>query len=212
MSSGLEIYLSKETMAKAAHDLTQFGLETVKKTKCLNEIERLKELKQILDSGRGLEVKNELAAFAFEWLIDTIRIVVFFENHMKATLVYNGFCVHEIQNVTYFKELRTAQQQRPISVNEISEIEPAKVDSSNEIVIHFGIKSNYTVGFETLLKPDYTKHYDVDLSLIPFLNKIRTERNKLHFHGGIDFSISDKMISDLQLINEYTEGLLMKFR
>ena len=72
------MYFDESTRQRTAAELVSFGLEILKSSKLIKELEQLKSLKVQVDSGDN-DI-NKLSEFAFSYLIDCIRISIFFEN------------------------------------------------------------------------------------------------------------------------------------
>lgn len=66
---------------------------------------------------------KEIMEFSFKYLIDFVRILIFFENYMKAELIVKGFTIHLIKKEDLnFKSLAKEQISKPITVKEIAAI------------------------------------------------------------------------------------------
>jgi hypothetical protein len=85
------MYFDQVTRQKTAAELVSFGVEVLKSAKLISELERLTILKREFDAGNH-DIKL-LSEFAFSYLVDCIRISIFFENYMgfadKRILNYN---------------------------------------------------------------------------------------------------------------------------
>jgi len=206
MKPNFWIYSEPAEINRTAGSLVGFGAEIFKRAKIINEIDHLKSIKYKIDNKIIHPKETNIIEFIIEYLMDCIRFLIFFENYMKAKLIIQGYCVHCIdKNYPGFSELAKAQKKRPIKLKEIDDIEHFFVDEKNKIINHNAIKDK-TIGIRELLSTEkYTNNYDFDSYIINFIHELNTYRNRLHFHENIDFQLSDKLISDLEMINKFVD-------
>ena len=92
-------------MNKRAGELVAFSAKALKKAKLIKDIDILENINNELNTGKAPVHIAQLEEFFFEHLIDCIRILIFFENYMKAELIIKNFCVHEInKDIPGFKD------------------------------------------------------------------------------------------------------------
>lgn len=140
-----------------------------------------------------------------EWLSDVIKILIVFENYMKGILILNCFLIHNIKNDNKSKTTASVikkQKDEPIHFNELEDISPFKYANNNQKLIN-DFLSEKTLNISTMLKPKYNQHIMLDERLIEFLKELITFRNSLHFLEQIDFILSEQIIQNLKLIDEF---------
>jgi hypothetical protein len=202
------IYSNNKEQGKTATELIVFGAEIFKRAKSIEHIERLKEIKQDLDNKRN--PPNDLYHdFIFEYLIDSIRFLIFFENYMKAELILNNFCVHIIKrNHPGFKYLAKEQSSRPIKLEEINKIENFVIDPINKIIHHPAITAK-TIGIRELIATEqYYSNYAFDLEILEIIIKFNLYRNQLHFNASIEYQLSEEYISSLIKMNDFVDQIV----
>lgn len=201
MENYLNIYADPNTRFVAFKELIVFGFEVLKPSFLIQEIKGLKEEKKAMDQNLQLGLNSRLQRFIFEYLVDTVRIMIFYENYMKAELIKADFCVHKIdRNNPAFKSLANQQTKRPVLLKEISAIIPFEVIHLNgeNTITHPAILPS-TIDLNVLLmKEKYSKWFRLDKDLINWLKKIRDERNKIHLINFFEFSLSDELILYLE--------------
>jgi hypothetical protein len=209
MEHNFWIYSSSEEQRRCAQALKVFGKEIIKKAKVIREFDLLKELTLGLDS-KSISPQNSLISdFAFEYLIDCVRILIFFENYMKAELIVQDFCIHRI-NKQYptFSNLAKDQFIRPIKLKEIHNIEPFIINCNNKFIHHNALLDT-TIGMKELIKKeDYLSCYELPPSLISFVESLNKERNRLHFNEEIEFQLSKEFINNLETINNFVDRVI----
>jgi hypothetical protein len=97
----LWIYSAPKKTVQTAGSLIAFGIEQYKSSKVIRDLSLLSKILDDYDSKPASSNfgHNEVMPFIFSWLTDTIKIIVFFENYMKAELLVNDYLVHRINNV-----------------------------------------------------------------------------------------------------------------
>jgi len=206
MKPNFWIYSDQAEINRTAGSLIAFGAERFKRAKIINEIDHLKDIKYKIDNHIIHPKDTDIIEFIFEYVVDCVRFLIFFENYMKAKLIIQGYCVHCIDK-TYpgFLELEKAQKKRPIKLKEIEDIEYFYVDEKNKIINHNAIKDK-TIGISVLLGTEkYTSNYDFDSNIINFIHEVNKYRNQLHFHDNLYFNLSDKLIFNLEMINKFVD-------
>lgn len=204
MSPNLWIYSDKPEQSKTAAALIIFGAEIFKNSKMIKDLDIIKD-KAILNHPIDLNIQE----FGFEYLIDCIRFLIFFENYMKAELILKDYCVHSIDSKYIgFESLAKMQNKRPIKLEEINKIEKFKIDKTIKSIEHPAIL-NKTVGIKTLTSSQkYLSNYEFDSTLLKVILDFNTYRNKLHFQNTIEFQISNEFISNLKLMNDFVNKIV----
>ena len=212
MKPNLWMYSTDENMRGTAASLMIFGASVFKSAKIVQEIELLNQL--YIGRGNGTIAPNDqrISDFLFEYLTDCIKITIFFENYMKAELIANGYCVHQIKkDYPNFENLAKDQQKRPVLMCEIQDTEPFQVDEKNKTILHPAIKEN-TIGFSDLTnKPAYTSKYRFDKTTLNYIKKMNFKRNSLHFHDSIEFELSINLIDKIRNMNSFVDLVVNSF-
>jgi hypothetical protein len=203
MKPNLWMYSTDEEMRKTAASLIIFGAGVFKRAKIINNLDLLKQIANELDSGNSPPNNPELMEFIFENLIDSVRIIVFFENYMKAELLINGFCINLLnRDIEEFSELAKGQFKRPVFMKEIHDISPFEVDENAKTIFHKALKET-TLGFKELVGRNYINHYRFDQPILDFIIELNKKRNQLHLHIDISFEFSQDFARKMEMLNEF---------
>lgn len=210
MENIFSIYIDKTERQKAALSLIAFGVEVFKPAKFISQMDLLKDINAKLKIKLTQPNDRIIAEFIFEYLIDCIRCLIFFENYMKAELIIKDYCVHFIDKDNLpFKSLAKEQHSRPIKLEEILAIENFTINETDKIINHNAVK-NKTIGIKELLCPEYKLHYDFDVAITSIIQKLNRYRNTLHFNYSIEFMLSDEFISDLEVMNNFVDKTIKR--
>jgi len=129
MKPNLWIYSTEETINKTAASLIVFGAEVFHTAKIIKDLNLLESLAKGLENGSTPPNHEELNDFFFSYLTDTIKILIFFENYMKAELMIREYCVHRLKkDIPELKEIAKKQFEEPILMKDINLIEPFEVN------------------------------------------------------------------------------------
>lgn len=142
--------------------------------------------------------------------MDSVRILIFFENYMKAELIVRNFCVHSIDKTNTQRadllSLAKQQDKRPVLLSEVRDIEEFVINDGKK-TIHSSALKEMTIGMNVLLKPKYLEHYAFDDDILRTLKELLIQRNKLHFHSSAKFMISTGFIEDIERIHSFIYGM-----
>ena len=206
MKANLWIYANNQEQQAAAASLVVFGAEVFHKAKLIKDLPLLNTLRLELDKYKSgpAPLPKEIVEFSLEYLIDCVRILVFFENYMKAELIVRNFCVHSInKDYAQFKDLAKQQFKKPIDLKEIETIQPFEVNQSKKLITHPAVKET-TIGFNTLVGSSaYLQHYQLSEKLVGHIKEINLYRNKLHLHRTIEFKLSEEFITKIQSLVDF---------
>lgn len=212
MKPNLWLYSSQEEMMGTSASLIVFGAGVFKRAKVVNEFDQLNQI--YLDRKNGAAKIGDpiLQEFIFEYLIDCVRIAIFFENYMKAELIANGFCVHQIKkDLPKFEILAREQRKRPVKVRELHSVEAFQVNDQTKIIYHDAIKET-TLGISELIgTTEYTKHYRFDKTTLDYLKELNQKRNNLHFHESVEFELSDRFLKKIKNLNAFVDLVMNTF-
>lgn len=202
----LQIYADNPTQRRTGANLIAFGLEILYSAKC---IRRINELKSILEKLNRQEIypnNNRVIDFMQEYLIDCIRILIFFENYMKAELLVNDYCIHVInKNENGFENLAKEQSKRPIKLEEINNIKKFLIEDRSDRINHVALQEK-TIELSKLLgSTEYTSKYNFDKSILVIVKELNKYRNRLHLNYSIDYQLSRKTINDLEKIVQFAD-------
>lgn len=206
-----QFYADSKNQLEVASMLIGFGAATFKSALIIREIETLQIIKDSLESTKTTPPQSGLDHFAFEYLVDCIRILVFFENYMKAELIVNDFCVHNIDSsIEIYKGLAKQQKSRPIKLKEVHDIEPFTVNTSDQTCYHRGLKYT-TLPFNVIIGKDYASYYKLDEQSLKFIKELADYRNNLHFNHKLEFSISQELIDNFKALNDFVDQLFKDY-
>lgn len=196
-----DCYLA-ENRKKIVSSLVVFGAEHFKEAYIIQNIETLKNLEYNRNSS-----PDDIYPFIKCSLIDSIRITMFFENFMKATLIDNKLIVHEISGMSYYKELKSHQHKKPISIKEFLEFDDREIDSNQKFSSGLTEK---TISFSTLLRKKYFEGFAFPKVIEDSLKEYNRIRNVLHFNHKSELSVSKKRVTDLIEINRFVDDAVAK--
>lgn len=213
-NNNLWMYSDYQAQNHVACGLITFGADAFKRAKIISDLHILENLTiELSQNGINNFTRDTAYDFATEYLIDTIRIISFFENYMKAELILKGYLVHSIKNTEKFKHLAKKQRKEPIHCKEIHDVKNFTVDTKSMTIYHEDISSN-TISFSTLTSNiNYTKNYMFDNEILSTIIELNVYRNRLHFNIDIPFETSIAFINKLKRINafvDYTVGRMTK--
>lgn len=213
MQPNLWIYANNRQQYAAAAALVVFGAEVFYKAKLVHDLDLLNKIREELDRhdlGQTAPPKD-INEFAFEYLIDCVRILVFFENYMKAELITKNFCIHTIKkDYPTFTVIAKEQFKRPVDLKEIADLEPFVISEVEQKITHTAIKET-TIGMNILLgSKAYRQHYQLSEKIITYIKEINLYRNKLHFHNDIEFSISEEFIDKIQALKNFVKDTMKR--
>ena len=207
--NNLYMYASPDQQHFSWRSLIAFGLKTLHRAIIVKRhaffLEFLKRLNSNLELNRIITYD-----YVFEYLVDCIKIIIFFENYMKAELIRKDYCVHSIRhNYKGFNSLSKAQKKRPVLLSEINNIKGFDIDETRKIITHPAIMPT-TISFNTLLKPEYINHYEIRTSLMQTIRDISKYRNSLHYFDNIKFSLSFGYLKQVYEIIEFSKVQSLK--
>ena len=212
MEQNLWLYADKSEIDATGINIITFGAEVFKRAKIISELSKFRDLRKALEKKEIAPSHPEIIEYAFENLIDTVRILVFFENYMKAALISKGYCIHKLnKDISGFDKITSQQYLRPISLKEINEIEPFKINQSEKKIEHSALKET-TIGLKELLSSKYSIHYNIEKGILEQISQLKIVRNQLHFYGSINFTISDKLILQMEKLNEFVDKTIEKLK
>jgi len=193
-------YFHPQNAKGESMNLLRFGVSQFKETYLYQNQDKLKTLCDNLTSSPPKT--EDIKGFAFNRLIDCIKIHICFENFIKGVFLANRFIVHEIDK-NIFPELHKKQKNEPVKLEEILAIshwvENSKIQSENpELRKQIKGINKKTLGTNILTKKRYTdtieKNEEIINTIFPYLQY----RNNLHYYSKIVFPLSKSSYEDLQ--------------
>ncbi len=204
-----EIDWSKEgSMAYGLHNhvflnANLLGMGSLMFSKAMR-ISKIDEFRSLLDR----QPDEQSMEFALESTVDKFRIVTCFDNYCKAMLLEKGYLVHCIKNSGQYRELKSAQENRPIKVEEVTIIEDfvQKIDKPQFAKLP-GI-TNHTLSISTLLSDEYQKIIGLPPEIVATLKDFVNYRNMHHFYVAEAFAMNSQIIFENDKLNSYVNDVI----
>lgn len=142
--------------------------------------------------------------FILDWLIDEIRICLFFENFMKAELLDKGFVIHYVQDRSQQKSskaalLRKEQKDRPIPSSRLV------ADGLTNAELR-----SKTLTMDLMFRPKYQEVIGIPTDVLAVVCRMNKNRNKLRFTSEVGGELSSKGVNDLKLLDAFVDLQLMR--
>lgn len=195
----LDAYFIPSTRDYLCTHILTWSYRIFVQAKCIKDIDEYKKLVILQEESGGIEAmfssdnKRLIADFAFESLMDSIKISTCFENYFKVMLLSNGFIIHKLKNHPDYKKLSKEQKNRPLHIHEVFSI--------NEIIRPEQVLetlSDKTIDYSTLLKPTYSINYlNVTDEVLAYLSELNYRRNSLHLYLTETFSVARSIYNRL---------------
>jgi len=186
-------YQDKGHLNYLAASLVVFGIERFKGAKIIEGLPHLEATFRHFKAGIiTLQTAGEaVAPFMWDWLIDEIRICLFFENFMKGELLSRGYVIHQFKDCSNEKNSRIGQlikwqQKQPISSSELL----AQEVQANEL-------HRKTITMELMLRPSYQELIRIPSDVLVIVKRMNENRNKLHFASEAAGQLGEELIRDL---------------
>ncbi|MBV7533043.1 hypothetical protein [Chitinophaga sp. sic0106] len=143
---------------------------------------------------------SEIQEFAFEGVVDKVRITICFENYMKAILLINGYLVHEI-NPNSNKALNKSAKESPVLATAVL-LQSSFVNLTSRNLKQLEITYK-TLQLSTLLKPKYQAVIQLPSNILKILSALNEERNKIHFTDVTTFTHGQSVIDEFTELNQF---------
>ena len=208
------VYFAQMNQEGIAMNLFRFGYRQFALATIIKRVDEIKPICEELTT-KGTVDHNLILDFAFDQLIDSVRIALCFENFMKGVLLLKGYVIHKLDN-KIFKDLSKEQYERPIHYSEIRalknwEINPKiKTDNESFKLQILGI-SKLTIGMKDLCTPGYTSVMGIDKDIIDLVVRYSQYRNNLHYYLGETFTIGPSTYSELIKIIDFVNKNVVVF-
>lgn len=198
-------YYAEQNAKAIALNLLTFGYENFASAIHVDRIDELEAFVNHPDFKKPEFFIKNVQQFAFDNLLDAIKICICFENYMKAKLLLNEFVVHEIKETTEYKTLKHNQKKRPIETFEIKKIETWKKIDGEESYYLPGLTKK-TIQFNIMLnKEKYQKVIGLSPEIRKIISKINDQRNSLHFLTGEMGSYGKERVNEIKQIIDFVE-------
>lgn len=200
------IYYSKNNSLGCAMNLIRFGYAQFLNNTKVKEINLYRNL--CFDTEKNIENdKLKISSFVLNNLIDSIRIVICFENYLKAIHLANGYLIHKL-NKDIFPELAKQQFSRPILLSEIinqskweinEKLKTKNENTKNQIK---GIMDS-TISMKVLLSKEYLSIIKFPEDIANICKTYNEYRNNLHFYISERISFSKESYQELIKLVDY---------
>jgi hypothetical protein len=213
MAADLLIYADPPRQLEAAGSLIIFGIEQLKRAKIIDKVADLEFCNTLMQNNLPYNRMALLENFMWDYLIDAVRILVFFEGYMKAELIIKGFCIHNLNKdgpYSALSALTSQQRKRPVLLDEIQTVIPFAFTKNPDTIAHGGLKET-TLGVSTLLLPKYRAHYQFDDILADDIKYFNAVRNKLHLNASAEFELSPMLIARIKRIDAFVDATISRW-
>lgn len=196
-------YINPHDNGQTVLNLIRVGADVFRKAKLTEELDEFAEVCSLVNAESGGNYQSRMLPFLDEYLVDSIRICLFFENYMKASLIERRCIVHEVKDSLI--DLKKAQKKRPIHFDELVVVE-SFTDVGGMNVIHKGLRQT-TIGAKTLFENSaYREAVDIPSHFFPTLMTLAKDRNRLHFMNYREIGHSEKFIDVLSEMKSFVES------
>lgn len=213
MATDLLIYADGKRQLHTAGSLIVFGAEQAKRAKLIQGLPFLKDCIIRMQNNGAYDRNRIVNEFIWEYVIDCVRMLMFFEGYMKAELIVRNFCVHLLNKdgkYIHMAGLVNQQKKRPIDLSEIEAVESFVIDKDNDLISHNGIKDT-TLSINVLLGFEYCSYYQMDDILVNDIKFFNAVRNKLHFNASAEFQLSSAMVERVERVNNFIDLTLTRW-
>lgn len=197
------VYFHKRNMAGIAMNLIATSISTF--NQC-NIIPNLVFLKSKINDKINEDEFKKIAKIAFQEPIDNVRIIMCFENYMKAILLSKGYIIHQLdKNNVKIKSLINKNYDEPILLSELNQYESFYFNVDKNMHTINGIKKE-TLNVSRLFKEKFQDIISLPKEILDCIININTERNSLHYQIGYKFENSIKKISELEQLSFFVNN------
>lgn len=201
------IYQSGSNQIVCSINLLEFSKYQFESAFIINNMDILKSLCETCNQ-RNPPRKEQVEGFAYNGLIDSIKISICYENFGKSMLLAKGYLIHLIDK-NLFPELAKLQKRKPIFIEDFPGgwIENNKIKTNISDLKNFrkGLSMN-TINYSTMLenKP-YFQECLYDEEFLPFLKKINLSRNQLHLHNALSFVLDQDSYNSYNQLEDFVK-------
>lgn len=204
----LEAYEDQEYLDHIAGALIVFGAERFKGANIVKGLSHLEAIHRHRVKGITTIKATAMAMqpFMMDWLIDEIRICIFFENFMKAVLLHNGAIIHTFKDKitppqprserkpTKAEQLYRAQQKQPIAGSSLK---------ANGIKDE--LQQHRTIEMSLMLTPKYQKVIGLPKDVLAIVKRYNYRRNLLHLTTEVSGEMNKETIKEIKLLDAFVD-------
>jgi hypothetical protein len=197
----------------AAMNLLSFGHFQFERITFIQEISTIKKLSE--DFSPSLPPNHDMIAkFAFEQLINSIRLTICFENLMKSILLCKGYLIHRLSK-SDFPVLYKEQSKRPILIDELLKVSSWTINPDLKLVpqeLNSQIKgiTRLTIGMKELLSEKYVNVYKIDDEILTICRPYFKYRNNLHLYMSEEFAFNGNLHSELIKLIDFVNNHIVR--
>ena len=186
-------YRDPELLGYVAGSMAHFGWVEVRRATIFKRLAEVEEVYRLHDpSYMGDEKRKLLVEVMLDHLVDDFRIVVFYENWMKARLLMEGVCIHKFKGARS-KELNKFLEQpwsgTNIMVAGITDDEIART----------------TVNMTRLLSKAYQVVIRMPADVHAIVSKINKRRNRLHFYTHNELGMGPGVVQEYRMLFDHIQ-------
>lgn len=189
----------KEIYAKA---LLQFACSEFERSRIMSNFEGFVDYISDYDklSSKGYTKDFE---FILNFLSDSIRIIMCFENIMKCKLIRSGYSIHKIESKTIYDSLNLT---KPVKIDKLLELNNSNLSDVNKPISGMS-KMTHSISHLLNGDNDYLEIFKFPENFITFLENLRKIRNKLHYCYKVDITIDEQWINTLREMKNFVSDI-----
>ena len=196
-------------------NMLTFGYRQFVTTKKLEKLTLLKKLCEEHNPTVPPDF-NLISEFAFESLMDSVKISICFENFIKGLLLANTYIIHKLDK-SIFPVLYKEQFHRPITLEEIKsigkwEVNPNVIASNEETKKQIKGITKFTLGMREILSPAYIKKLQIDPKIIELCRQYFEYRNTLHYYTKTTFSFGKQDYEEFIQLVDFINNHLVRIQ
>lgn len=199
-----EAYLNDELRKVYGRSLIVFGLPYFYDAFIIKNVGELRRLFEAADN-RSMPLEHYvegLKPFAMGQLLDDIRICIFFENLMKARLLFEGKVIHsfddrsavDVEKKKCLKKLNEQLRTGPLDANVIATYGLEESDFSHQ-----------TLPMSRMLTTSYNAIVDLPEYINEVVSGVNARRNRLHLSADVNFPVNKELILGYENLILYTD-------
>ena len=199
------LYQNEEHRNSLAWSLIAFGLPEFYRAHVIKNLGEL-ELMVKANKARLIDTKQFgefIQPFVWEKLADDFRMIVFFENYMKATLLFKQCIIHQLVLPDGAEQKRFNKFQRDIPVN----VKSLAISNATEKNI-----SKRTIGMDLLLSQSYQKVIRLPEKVLKHVKEMNASRNRLHLRSTVKFDMGPSIVDELKEVKAFADDWARQLR
>ena len=210
LENNSQCYFAEHNMKAFAANMIISGCQTFMRA---NHIKYIDTLESTFTELRNRIPSPEMVEFITEFILDTVpdwvRVIICFENYMKAVLLAEGYLIHKVNREEFaVKSLSNQQNRKPVSINTFIDIISFTQDISTKKWVLEGLKEQ-TLNFNVLLRPKYQEVIKLPEYIIEVVQEINDKRNNLHFYHEAKNSYSPDFFLSLRSMLTFVQDEMM---